>query len=599
MLDFPQYVPAPESSRGPDPLGLQASVMNLYRKVFPGLNNRARYLRVYSALCWTVRQIWNTLDEASSDEDIQNAFTLALPKMQLLLVWGNSRWEVTGLPGSTRKWPGEGETGTLSYAQMPTGSASHADDDNEDLGGARDGTTLLAADEYGPSATNGLQFLSRWQGFDSVFELTPAGDELAEAFEALLAEQSPPKTKWLRDPYDLTIKAAGVDGLMPVLGVFHEPTKMEREYFAAQFFPDLTDSGIDADFSHRRSGLTLALRAIAAEERASGKQVSFIDVHQIRHTMARGMASDGATLELDDLRPTQRAWQSLQLRKYLKLALETLFRSCEARLHHAMAKSFQVNENGQRLQVSRSVEAISRMVGELAQASLTDGGAADIATLMHRLEAVKGDAPSLYCAGRTNRVIDIRENLAYLQRHAGFKLNDVNEDESLAVGSALLALLWCATESNYLPEESLAEDGDRLNLLELRSLTERFADASPSEFVAEIVSEYVINLHFDVVRERSEEDFANRRIVKDRYRILLGDDGLERNLTSAKNLTRAVAMSDILLHALYLLAQSGFLVTHPGKSGSFRLTAAGKQRAAQRLEVMDDVPVHENDLVLA
>lgn len=94
MLDYPQYVPRPEGARGPDPLGMQSTIMGLYRKVLPGLNNRARYIRVYSAICWMVSQIWDTLDDDASDEAIQAAFDAGIPKIQLLLVWGNTRWNV-------------------------------------------------------------------------------------------------------------------------------------------------------------------------------------------------------------------------------------------------------------------------------------------------------------------------------------------------------------------------------------------------------------------------------------------------------------------------------------------------------------------------
>lgn len=583
MFEFPQYVPLPEQSRSPDPLGLQTTNMNLYQTVFPGLNNKVRYIRVYSAICWMVRQIWANLNEDSTEDEVQEAFDAGLQKIQLLLTWSNIRKDVPALAGKQRHWPEDGESVWLNYIDIPTRAAWKLLSEDEDAE-TKDGTTLLAQDEYAPSITNGLQLMERVPGYVNVFELTTPGEDLADGFEKYLQEQRHPKTAWLRDPFKGETKSSIVDALWDVLKVNVQPSKGEQEHFLTQLYPKAQARGVSEAFSFRCKGITLALRALAAEENARAPS-QYIHVNEIRHTMARGMASDGTLLEVVDVAEVQRMWRSLQVRQYLKVALETLFRSCESQIHHAVAKSFKTAANGRRTEVPRSIEAIASSVGKIAQESLEANSLARVCDLVASIELARGDADSLYSAGISNSNIDISVNLGDLERKAArFNVNREDE-EKRAVGCALCALLWCATEAKFLPNESLTEAGDRMSLRTLRVLTEEMADSSPQEYVAAIVRDYVINLHFDVVRERTEDDIAQGRKIKDRYRILMGDFGLERNLAGSQQLTRARSLGDILVNVLYLLAQAG-LVSEKGQSRCFRLTAAGRKRAAEEVELM-------------
>jgi hypothetical protein len=602
MLDYPQYVARAENARGPDPLGLQTTIMSLYRKVLPGLNNRARHIRVYSAICWMVSQIWETLGDDASEEEIQAAFNAGIPKIQLLLAWANTRWNVRPIPGSKRKWPADNEVGELSYSDMPTrGTSAPPDEEDEDEEEEEegddtgpDGTTFLGPDWYAPSITNGLQFLSRLQGYHQVFDLTEAGEQLAAAFEKHLLEQYPRKASWLRDLYDISIKASGVDALWEVLRL-DAPSRDERNAFGLQLFPNSPASALLPDFAMRRDGLTLALRAVAAEERATPGE--YIDVGRIRHTMARGMGSDGKLMNLKDLEATQLVWKSLQIRKYLKVALEALFRSCEVRIHHAISGSFQTDALGKRHYIARDIESIARAVADVGRKSLRGEKAGTLARLLETIDCSRKDAPDLYCAGLNDNAIDLASNLAFLVKKSKFNLSA--EPESDAVGSALFAILWCAAQSKYLPASCLVEDGDRLSLEVLQTLVQRFMHDTPENFLVALISEHVINLHFDVARERCEDDYLAGRTVKDRYRIFLGDDGLERNPARGRKLTRAIEMQDILLHALYLLSQAGFLAEHATRARHFKLTAAGKRRAEMDLQELDgSASMNEQDLVI-
>jgi hypothetical protein len=56
-------------------------------------------------------------------------------------------------------------------------------------------------------------------------------------------------------------------------------------------------------------------------------------------------------------------------------------------------------------------------------------------------------------------------------------------------------------------------------------------------------------------------------------------------------------MRDILVHALFLLAQSGFVTQHPVDPRAFRLTDAGRERARLDLKALDS-SMNEDSLVL-
>ncbi|MBC8737174.1 hypothetical protein F6X40_10175 [Paraburkholderia sp. UCT31] len=584
MFDFPQYVPLPKTSRSADPLGLQSSNMARYRSVFSGMNNGVRYIRVYSAICWMVKQVWLSLPEDSDDDEVKAAFEAGLPKIQLLLVWGNKRWG-TSLPGTDRKWPEETDDGMLTYAERPTAAAYEAQEDED--GDAKNGTTLLASDWYLPSATWGFGFLDRHERLDSAFRLTAGGERLADAYQALLddlvarAKLKRAQVEWLRSRQELTINAAGVEQLREVLRL-DAPTRLEQERFVAQFYPLDPDAGFPALFSARCRALTLALRAIAVEEEAATMPGQFVPVERIRHTMARGRATNGKKLVLEDLGDTPCTWQNLQVRQYMKLALETLFRASQHEIHHAVVKGYSVDSAGHRTARPRDIESIAARVGALAQASPTWVGHQTVGQRLAAIDDERGDAPSLYCAGATNPRLDIDGKFAELERLRRFTTTTGNVRE--AVGGALFALLWCASEARLMACDSL--DGDRLTLQELREFTVAHANDSVEAYVATLVRDYVINQHFEVVRDRTEDDINARKPPKDRNRIVVGDEGLELNLSGSEVLSTVPVLSDTLLHALYLSAQAG-LITQERDKDAFKLTTLGRRRAMQPVTLGD------------
>ena len=104
MLDHPVFSQYIDDTQAVDPLGTAPSVEALYRSIFPGINNAVEYIRVYSAICWMVRQI-DLAARKARDPDIAALSAAGLEKIQLLLTWYNVTQDVGGLAGADRTWP--------------------------------------------------------------------------------------------------------------------------------------------------------------------------------------------------------------------------------------------------------------------------------------------------------------------------------------------------------------------------------------------------------------------------------------------------------------------------------------------------------------
>ena len=582
MFDHPHFVSVQKFSRGPDPLGLQSSNMARYQSVFPGINNRARYIRVYSTICWMVRYIWNNLPEDADDDQIQSAFDFGLQKIQLLLIWENTRAEMPTLAGTDRQWPEEGVTEALTYRSMPTNEAAkklHADEGAEIAAGA----TLLAPAEYRPSITRGFGLLERWIGYDDVFDFTDEAVPLADAYEDHLqklvsdGKLKPTQLKWLKSLDDNKISSVKLDALWEALRL-DNPTRDEKDAFILRFYPSAEDAVLPtSDIIARCRGLTFALRALELEEKAAGVENAYVAADAVRHTMARGHSAAGEFVPSEDLGETPLIWKNLQVRQLLKLALETLLRVTEYTIHHTLASGYELNDDGRRVGAPRSIDAIAMRVGELAAAQLEPHNHRPIEWFMHAIERERGAHECLYSAGIDAAHLDIRRNLRELRKAAQF--TTTKGSAGSAAGKAFYALLWCAVESAHMQLDS--RNGDRPSLLDIREVSLRSKSLEPTEYVALVVRDHVIAQLFDVARERTETELARGSAVVDRNRIVMGDGGLELNLASARALSDVSVLDDNLLHALYFLAQAGFV--RQNDKGDFQLTPAGRKRAAAKL----------------
>jgi hypothetical protein len=593
MHSAPVFTTQPKSALSIDPLGLQSANMSLYRTLLPGINNVANCIRVYSALCWVLRGARAVAKaDADNPDKFREACTAALEKMDLLLVWCN-REHRGGLPGTDRVWPKGNEPATLRLSAILSSEQTRRKKDEGEVNTAR-GAYLLTAPQYQPSLINGLCFLEPDPKARGALRLTPAGAELAAGFEqhlteAVIASADPASAQslvdWLADPAALTILPASVPALYPFLRLDITNSR-EQSAFLSQYMPSPGQIPNAPVWDFRHKGLTLALRAIVASEGAYAADRGFVPVSVIRHAMGSGFGPDGTEIDLSDLADAQGLWASLQIRQYLKLALETLLRLSE----------FQI----QSLMVAREAHRIGDVAKSVANlASAESAMTLTVGTWLDAWHTARGDeARTLYEAGmagkgHASQVVPLKDLAALfeeLKESAKFK---VLAKARKAVRHVAVALTYCAAEAeNWSCNAEYRRDDtrDRLSPANLARLANQYADRPLTEFVEMVVRDFVVNLHFRVVRERAEAEPSNPR---DRYRIIPGDEGLERDLDNETRLTEPPVLTDRLHCAMQLLAQAGVLEMR-AENQSFKLTENGRLRAAESLSLWPAKPAAQS-----
>ncbi|NKA35765.1 hypothetical protein GO300_03824 [Ralstonia solanacearum] len=556
MLTAPLYTKALDSAQTLDPLGTQAVNEALYRSVFPGINNVVRFIRVYSAICWMVRRIDETA-RAETDPDIAVLSAAGLGKIQLLLTWYNKLQGVASLPGSERHFPEDNTRVKLSFRTLVGTEMANALSADPNYVVPRDGAKFLTAVEYRPSLVNGLQFLMARQAIADTYTLTDAGNALADAYEDEIAEHA--WRDWLADVNALYVTRDEVLEMGDMLRL-DLPSEGEQQAFLSRYYPEGEDQERMSDSDWNRwTGLTLALRALAAEEAAG--QESGITSDDVRMTMARGSTLTGAALDLSEVAEAQGWWANLQLRQYLKLALETLFRYTQSWVHDATVAQ------GNR---PRDIDDCAAGVGALLLKELPPELQGSVAAFADAVTALQGSYPSFYAAGLAvpELRLDVRSNALWDLSSFGQR----SPNEALALQEVYRALVYCALEAENLMDnpyvlQSYDAERGRLSLAALRSVFAQFRDASPAEFIGHVVKNYVVLQHFSVVRSRTFDG-------RNRFVLMLGDNGLER--VANQGLTIAGWLEDRLHHAMLLLAQCGLIEEHD--DGGYVLTTAGRAR---------------------
>lgn len=556
MLPSPLYTKALDSAQTLDPLGTMAVNETLYRSVFPGINNVVRYIRIYSAICWMVRQIEETA-KAETDPDIAEMSAAGLAKIQLLLTWYNKMQDVASLAGSERNFPLDGTRVKLSFRTLVGAEMAKELKSNPDYKVPRDGAKFLTAVEYRPSLVTGLQFLMARTAIEDTYTLTDAGKALADAYEAVIAEH--PWRDWLADVDALHVTRDEVLEMGAMLRL-DQPSEREQQAFLSRYYPEVAEQADVADSDWNRwAGLTLALRALAAEEAAGHDEGVTSD--DIRMAMARGSTRSGSALDLTEVAEAQGWWANLQLRQYLRLAVETLFRYTQSWVHDATVAQ------GNR---PRDIEDCAQGVGAMLLKGLPAEHQASVAGLADTLATLQGDYTSFYAASPF--VPELRLDARADALWALSRFDQRSPEEGLALREVYAALVYCAREAEnllsnpYVLQSYEAERG-RLSLATLRSVFAQFQDASPAAFMAHIVQHYVLLQHFSVVRSRTFDG-------RNRFVLMLGDNGLER--VANQGMTAASWLEDRLHHALLLLAQCGLIDEHG--DGGYVLTPAGRAR---------------------
>lgn len=563
-----------------DPLGLQSANMALYRTMFFGINNVADSIRVYSALCWMVRLARERALAIPREKAAERRELCAgaLEKIDLLLVWCN-RSKRRGLPGIDREWPEGGEPVTLRLAEILSKEQKRKKDETGEVNTAR-GAYLMTAPQYRPSIINGLGFLAydvdEIKGF---YRLTHAGGALADAFAAHLeheiSESSDPGStrqlvRWLENPEDLLIMPSRVPELYPLLRLDKVHAK-EQEAFLGQYFP-LPDAqpNLSAEWKGRHQGITLALRAIIAAEKDAGAPKGFVPEAMVRHAMGSGLAPDGTKVDTVELEEARGVWASLQVRQYLKLALETLLRLSEFTTRGLMGSG------------AHRIQQVADAVAALA----SDGARVQepLDAWLERWSGLQGSADTLYEAGAVEGATPDLDSLPALFDKLRATSKQKMDKADKAAYQALVALTYCAVEArNWQGNKAyrLADGRDRLTPQRLAQLATRYGARPAQEFLSMIARDFVVNLHFKVARERAEAEPTNPR---ERYILVPGEEGLELNF-ERQTTFRPPILTDRLRCAMLLLTQAGLLEKNETGDGAlaFKVTLEGRRRAAEFL----------------
>jgi hypothetical protein len=548
MLDAPIFTSSLDPDiAGDDPLGLAPVNERLYNAVFPGINNVVRYIRVYSSICWMVNLVDRYFQKHSSELNKGEAVRIAnaaYEKVQLVLTWINKEKGHTQLAGTGRQFPNDDRKIRLAFNTFGLGSAS-----------------LLEAVAYRPSLTTGLGFLERKP--DGTYACTKAGLALANAFDA--HARTSEKYIWLSDVTNMDAKRSTVFSLESIFDV-SKPTKAEQDAFISQFFPSSGLEQYDQLSRNRWFSIHLTLRAVQSvclANQASGEGLFATD-QEIRACMASGRAKSGKVLDCHGVETVQVWWSVLQLRQLHRLALDVLFSATEQWLAN---NDLEVK--------SVSLDDCTSAIGKSALPGLNDEYLREVSSLQDFFGEGQGAHPTLYVAAANSAEENDSTNLfQYVDELKNAAINFNEDGGNDAVTSAYVALIFCAKEVQNLmsspkSKDALLRDQDQCSLLSLAKLADKMKRASPQEFVSYLIRHWIVLRHFQIVCERSQNADG-----KNRFRFVLGDNGLER-FNPAVRVTEPAFAQDKLRHILLLCHQCGLL--HE-KDGGYKLTPLGRLR---------------------
>lgn len=551
----PTFTTVPPRSSAGDFLGMGAVGERLYGGVFTGLNNAARHIRPYAAICWMVHTLHQrAFVEGEADlGKLRKETKLGIWKIQLLLNWVAKLDKLQGYPGTDR-FENDPEEVELRKETWPNIKVSFWD-----------------TAWYKPSLLNGLRFLNEGtKGYRGTYSCTEAGIALAKAYGEEVQKLGPAVAWWLADPHQLTCTKKFLQKLKPVL-VLETPSAGEQTAFMQQYFAvefgKLSEGG-----KHRRKGLMLALRTLAAlEEEEAGTTME-----DIRHAMAAGCTPGGALIDDSGLDRTRLQWAVLQVRALQRLAMETLLALAER--HILLAE-----QTGS----ARQKEDIADVIAAYLRPAKDNHVFETIQANYDWAKTEQGSHKTLQAAG----LIDDNEHLAIAALKAELR-GTVGHDEKhwpASARQAIWTLIVCAMEAENLAKEKGAKqflewDAGKLSLDGLRQALIAYKDDSTENFARHVVLRFVLVQHLNVATERSVAGLDD----KQRFVFSPEQDGLTRFAeVGAARFVDAQESGDILFHALLLLKNCGKLQYIPvGEDrptylnrfeGTFLLKKAGRK----------------------
>lgn len=536
MLNHPTFGEVPPVTGGGDPLGTAPVNEMLYRTTFPGINNVVRYIRVYTAICWMVRQIAETASK-NKQADLVELTKTGMEKIQLLLTWYNWGEGVKNLAGNGRTFRKDGTRVELRFQSLLDNSARIARELDADAQ-VSDGAHFLNPAQYRPGLFRGFAFIGEAGLLPGTYHLTEGGQQLADSYEEAITGHD--WRDWLSDLTETHASYEDVKQMQDLLDL-QSPSIPEQNAFLTHYYPVANYPRDIPNWRNRHAGITLALRALAAETGpnsfSNGRAVT---VATIRQTMARGVARNGESLDLTNLESIHGIWSSLQIRQCFRKAMDILVRCTESWIKDAEI-----------YQLPRSILDCAEGIGAKLADALPPEHSSLVAEALDEYVELKGGFPTMGAAAPTVPELRLQSFIDRLRETEDFAQH--SEEETAALKNAYYALVFCMLEveslsrsPHFLLRHKSSED---LPLAPFCRMLREFANRPPAALMAHVIQYYVVAQHFKVMRRRTD-DFHNR------FRFMNGDNGLERAL-NAKDLYGPNELEDLLEHALYLLAQCG------------------------------------------
>lgn len=571
MLNHPTFGEVPPVTGGGDPLGTAPVNEMLYRTTFPGINNVVRYIRVYTAICWMVHQIAETARK-NKRADLVELTKTGMEKIQLLLTWYNWGEGVKNLAGNGRTFRKDGVPVELRFQSLLDNSARIARELDADAQ-VSDGAHFLNPAQYRPGLFRGFAFMGESSLLPGTYHLTEGGKQLADAYEEAITGHD--WRDWLADLSETHASYEDVREMRYLLDL-KSPSIPEQNAFLTHYYPEANYAREIPNWRNRHAGITLALRALAAETGpdsfSKGRAVS---VATVRQTMARGVARNGKPLDLTNLESIHGIWSSLQIRQCFRKAMDILVRCTESWIKDAEI-----------YQRPRSILDCSEGIGAKLADALPPQHSSLVKQALDEYAELRGEFPTFGAAAPTIPELRLQSLINRLRETEDFAQH--SEEETAALRNAYYALGFCVLEVETLSQNShflLRHNGSEdLPLAPFCKMVREFENRPPAELMAHIIQYYIVAQHFKVMRRRTD-DFHNR------FRFMNGDDGLERAL-NAKDLYGPNELEDLLEHALYLLAQCGLAELDDGNR--IAITEGGENRLATY-----ELPAREEQLKAA
>ncbi|WP_257827400.1 hypothetical protein [Burkholderia glumae] len=550
----PTFTTVPQRSSAGDFLGMGAVGERMYSGVFPGLNNAARHIRPYAAICWMVHTLHQRAfatgktDIGVLREDTQ----LGIWKIQLLLNWVAKLDDIQGYPGYDRF------EGNLNEVELRKETWSNIK------------VSFWDTAWYKPSLLNGLRFLNEGtKEFRGTYSCTEAGTALAEAYGEEVLALGSATAKWLSDPHELWCTKKRLENLRPVLDL-ENPSPREQKAFMRQYFAAEFDRSSEGGIS-RRKGLMLALRTI----RALQQEEAGSTMEDIRHAMAAGCTPGGIPVDDTGLEGIRLQWSILQLRALQRLAMETLLALAER--HILLAE-----QTG----AARQKEDVSDAIAAYLKPAKDNEVLPTIQENYNWAKAEQGEYKTLQAAGLVegNAYLGIAALKAELRGTVGMD----QTNWPFHAQQAIWTLIVCGIEAENLSQEKGAKrlldwDADKLSLNGLRQALTTYKNEPTERFAWYIVRNFVIEQHLSIATERSVVSLDG----KQRFVFSPERDGLTRfSEAGAVRFVDAQESGDILFHALLLLSNCGKLRFTPVEDGpaytnrfdgTFTLSKAGRK----------------------